>query len=102
MRCAFPPYTPPLCRWRGFLRLALGDRRVAREEEAGALDDRHVDHLAVDGNGADPACKRLVVGGDDPLGVVDLGLARAKFLVQNLDLARVDDAGADKSDAARA
>ena len=50
---------------------AGGDCGFAFEQEAGALDDRHVDHLAVDGNRADTVGERLVVGGDDAAGVVD-------------------------------
>src|SRR5207249_12167584 len=50
-----------------------------------------VDHLAVDGDGADPLGEGIVVGGDDPRCVLDLGGARAELLVQDLDLARVDD-----------
>ena len=43
--------------------LAGGDRLLALDEEPGALDDRHVDHLAVDGDGADALGEGLVVGG---------------------------------------
>ena len=46
--------------------------RLALDQEPGALDDRHVDHLAVDGDRADPLGERLVVGGDDAAAVIDL------------------------------
>src|SRR5579859_698438 len=87
---------------RLLLRLALGDRLVAREERLGALDNRHVDHPSVDGDGADAFGESLVVGGDDAGGVLDLRRARAEFLVEDLDLRGMDDAGAHEAEAARA
>jgi hypothetical protein len=36
--------------------------RLSVEQEAVALDDRHFDHLAVDGDGADPLGEGLVMG----------------------------------------
>ena len=72
------------------------------EHEPRALDDRHVDRLAVDGDGADTLGERLVVGGDDAAGVVDFLRAGAELLVQDRHLARMDDRGADKAEAARA
>jgi len=58
---------PPL------LFFARRDRRLAFEQELGALDDRHVDHLAVDRDSADAFGERLVVGSDDTACMVDLG-----------------------------
>src|SRR5271155_4567200 len=66
---------------------AGGDCGFAFEEEAGALDDRHVDHLAVDGDGADAFGECLVVGGDDAAGVIDFLRAGTELLVQDRDLA---------------
>src|SRR6202011_2850914 len=72
-------------------RLPRSDRRFAFEEELGAFDDRHVDHLAVDGDRADPFGERRVIGGDDPGGVGDFGGGGAELLVQNPNLARMND-----------
>jgi hypothetical protein len=63
----------------------------ARDEEPGAFDDRYVDHLAVDGDGTDAGGERRVIGGEHPTGVRDLVRARPEFLVQDRDLARMDD-----------
>jgi hypothetical protein len=52
--------------------LLLGQLPFGLDEEPGALDDRHVDHLAADSDSADPFGERLVVGGDDAAGVLDL------------------------------
>src|SRR5947209_8812039 len=93
---------PRLADRRALLRLPCGDRGFAFEQQTGALDDRHVDHLAVDGDGADTLGERLVVSGDDAAGVVDFLGARTKLLVQNGDLARMNDRGADEAEAARA
>src|ERR1700730_13648404 len=81
---------------------AGGDRGFALEEKAGALDDRHVDHLAIDGDGADTLGQRLVVGSREAAGVVDFLRAGTEFLVEDRDLARMDNRGADKANAARA
>jgi len=71
-------------------RLARGDRLFALDQEAGALDDRHVDHRAVDGDRADPVGQGLVIGGDDSAAVLDFGGTGAEFLVEDLDLTWVD------------
>src|SRR3954451_12075132 len=84
------------------LRLAGGDGCLAVEQDLGAFDDRHVDHLAVDGDGADAFGERLVIGLDHPAGVIGLGRAGPEFLVEDLDLARVYDAGAHEAEPARA
>src|SRR5438270_514289 len=62
----------------------------------------HVDHLAVDRDSADAFGERLVVGSDDTACMVDLGGARPELLVEDRDLGRVNDTGAQKADAARA
>jgi hypothetical protein len=49
-------------RGRGSSLLGRGDCGVAVEERACELDDRHFDHFAVDGDGADPLGEVLVVG----------------------------------------
>src|SRR5215831_14272852 len=84
------------------LRLAGGDRRLTLEEQLGALDDRHVDHLAVDCDSADTFSQRLVIGGEDAAGLIDLLGARPKLLVQDWHLARMDHRGADKAESAGA
>src|SRR5262252_4843030 len=73
--------------------LASGDGGFALEQEAGAFDDRHIDHLAIDGDGADPFGERLVIGGDNAAGVVELLGAGAELLVEDRHLARMDDRG---------
>src|SRR6516165_9808988 len=78
------------------------DCLLALDEEAGALDDRHVNHLAVDGDGADPLGKRLVISGEHAAGVIDLRGARSELLVQDRHLARMNDRGADKPETTRA
>src|SRR5262249_34273431 len=94
-----------MLRWRsalytGLLRFAGGDRRLTLEEQLGTLDDRHVDHLAVDCDSADTFSQRLVIGADDAAGVIDLLGARPKLLVQDWHLARMDHRGADKTESA--
>ena len=90
---------PPIL---ALLRLAGGDRRLALEQQSGALDDRDVDHLAVDSDGADTLGQRLVIGRDDAAGMIDLLAARPELLVQDLHLARMDHRGAGKTESAGA
>jgi len=96
---AGPDASSPLRLRAGFAR---GDRGFAIEQQPGALDDRHVDHPAVDGDGTHPLGQCLVVSGDDAAGVVELLRARTEFLVQDRHLARMDDRRADKPEPARA
>src|SRR5579883_1896059 len=88
--------------YRAQARLAGGDRGFALEQETSALDDRHVDHPAVDRHRADPFGERFVINRDNAVSVVDLCRRRAEFLVEDRDLARMDDRGADKTEASRA
>src|SRR5262249_43984228 len=74
----------------------------AFQKPFGAFDDRHIDHLAVDGDGADALSHCLVIGSHDPASVVGFSPTRAELLIQDLDLAWMDDGGADKAEAARA
>src|SRR5262249_10939916 len=71
-------------------RFAGGDGFLAGDQEAGALDDRHIDHLAADADRADTLGERLVVGRDNAATMVDLLRAWAEFLVEDRDLARMD------------
>ena len=89
---------PPIL---ALLRLAGGDRRLALEQQSGALDDRDVDHLAVDSDSAHTFGQRLVIGSDDAAGVVDLLRIRPELLVEDRHLARMDHRGADKTESTR-
>src|SRR3954471_23051784 len=89
-------------RSRQLLRLAGRDRILAFEQQLGALDDRHVNHLAIDGDRADSLGERLVIGTDNTARVIDLSRARTEFFVQDRDLAWVDHAGAHEAEPARA
>jgi hypothetical protein len=82
--------------------LAGCNRFFALDEEPGALDNRHVDHLAVHSHRADTLGGRFVIGGDDTPGVVGVLGAGAKLLVEDRNLARMDDRGADEAEPARA
>src|ERR1700757_1731979 len=86
--------------YTGHLRLATDDRRLALEEQLGALDNRHVDHFAVNRDRADTFGERLVVGSDDAAGVIDLLGAGPELLVEDRHLARVDHRRADKAESA--
>src|SRR3984893_7750670 len=75
-----------------------GERLFAFDEQPGALDDRHVDHLTVDGDRADTLGQRLVVGGKNAARVINLIRARSELLVEDRHLARMDDRGADEAE----
>jgi hypothetical protein len=89
-------------RWGLYFGFAGGDCFFAIEQQPGAPDDGHLDHLAVDGDGADPFGERLVIGGNDAASVVDFIAGRAEFLVEDWDLAWMDGRCADRAEAARA
>jgi hypothetical protein len=74
-------------------RLAGGDRRLAIEEPPGALDDRDVDHFAVDGDGADALRESIVVRRDNAVGMIGLLGARPELLVPSRHISgEADDA----------
>src|SRR5882724_6111462 len=80
--------------------LPLQDRRMAPQRAVRALDHRHIDHLAVDSDRAAPGSGRLFVGRDDAARRRDLFGARRKLRIEDRHLARMDDGGAEKSEAA--
>src|SRR5581483_1242080 len=64
--------------------LAAGERLVHGQRAAGAVDNRQVDELATEGDGAVAASLALLEGLDHPASVVDLALVRPEGVVHDL------------------
>ena len=60
------------------------------QDALGVVDDRGIDHLAVQCDDTQSVTLGLVGRSDDALGIIDILFGRRIGVVQQLDLARID------------